>query len=287
MTEVIICSGARHVGKKIAKKMNASWQEIEYRKFPDGESHIRYVKDVRGKNLLLVQSFYGNINDQIIEVLLAFHTAKDLGAKKVELLSLYPPYFRQDTRFKAGEAVSLKVMGKILGVFDKIYFIDPHLHRIDNVKKAFKNGERLSSARIIANYINKLRLKNPIFVGPDIESDQWTSKISIMLGKEHTTMRKKRYGDRKVDIWLTGHVYAKGREIVIIDDIISTGRTVLKAIKLLEKLKPSKIYCIAIHGIFLDDSLKQLEKHATVISTNTIPSKVAKIDISGIVEEMI
>ena len=284
--EVIVCSGAKHIGKNIAKKFGAKFQILTTKKFPDGEICVKFEEDVRGKNLIFVQSFFGEISDKIIEVLFAAYNAKDLGAKRIELLSLYPPYFRQDKRFNSGEAISIQILGKLFEVFDKVYFVDPHLHRIKEVKEVFKKGERLSSVNVLTNYIQKLKLKNPVFVGPDIESDQWAQNVAIILGKKHVILRKKRLGDRKVQVKLDGGIDLKNKELVIIDDIISTGHTMLKTIKLLKKFKPKKIYCIAVHGLFLENSLKKLSKYAEILSTNTIPSKVSKIDISGIAEEI-
>lgn len=288
MKEVVTCSGARHIGESIARKLKARHSELETRKFPDGELYIRFNRDLNKKKILLVQSFYGEINDKIIEVLLAGYTAKELGAKKVELLALYFPYFRQDKRFKKGEAISIEVMSKLFKIFNKIYFLDPHLHRIKKVKDVFSNGKKVSAIPIVSSYLKKLNLKAPVFIGPDIESHQWVKEASRELGKVFV-FEKQRKGDKDVEIKKSSELKkedVEGKEIVIIDDIISTGNTMLETIKNLKRLKPKKIICVGIHGIFINDSLNELKKYAKIISTNTIPSKASKIDISDIAKHV-
>src|SRR3989338_4972094 len=123
---IIGCSHGRHLGNKIAKKLKAAYSGLEAKKFPDGEIKIRFLADVKGKDVALVQSFYcdsdWHINDSIVEAIFAAETAKELGAKRVILVAPYFPYLRQDERFKVGEGVSLKIIsGLVDKYFDKIF----------------------------------------------------------------------------------------------------------------------------------------------------------------------
>lgn len=285
--EVISCTGGEHISQSIARKLKASHSKLSVKKFPDGELNIKFNKVLKNKEVLLVQSFYGNLNEKIIETLFAAHTAKDLGARKIKLLALYFPYFRQDKRFKKGEAVSIEIMSHLFGIFDKVYTIEPHLHRIKKIKDIMKYGQALEISNILADHIKKWNLKDPVFVGPDDESEQWARDVAKILGKDYTILGKTRSGDRDVNVKLKKEVELKGRDIVIIDDIISTGQTILETIKKLNKFKPKKTYCIAIHGIFSDKkTLNELKKHGKIISTNTIPTKQSKIDVSNISKKL-
>lgn len=277
---VISCSGAKHVAKNIAKKAKADFSELFIKKFPDNELDIRFKKDIRNKKVVLVQSFYGNLNEKIVETLLALYTAKDLKAKKVTLLALYFPYIRQDKRFKKGECVSARVMSKLFSVADKILVIEPHLHRIKKIRDLFRKGKKISVISDIDNYLESSEIKKPVFIGPDIESSQWAKSAAKKLNSECYVLRKERLGSRKVRIRPPKNAELKNRNIVIIDDIISTGHTMLETIKELKKFKPKEIYCIAVHGIFAENALEKLRKHSKVISCNTIPSRAAKIDVS-------
>lgn len=278
---VISCSGAKHITKKIAKKLKVSYSELSVNKFPDNEFNINFPKSVKGKNVFLIQSFYGNINEKIVETLFAGYTAKDLGAKKVNLVALYFPYIRQDRRFHPGECVSGKVIFKMFSVFDNISIVEPHLHRIKNIKGFSSKAKRIAVSEDIALYLKNKNIKNAVFIGPDIESKQWIAHVTKFLGKKPLVLRKERFAARKVRVKIHGKYDIKGKDIIIIDDIISTGHTMLETIKLIKKLKAKRIYCIAIHGIFADNALKKLRKYAKVITCNTIPNPVTKINIAN------
>lgn len=288
---IIGCSHGKHIGNNIAKKLKASYSGLEVKKFPDGETKVRFPADVRGKDVVLVQSFYGDVkgdvNDCVIEAIFAASTAKELGAKKVFLAAPYFPYLRQDKRFKPGESVSLKIMaGLVDRYFDKVFVIDPHLHREAKLSHIFKiNSNNLTSNPLIAEYIKK-NIKNPLIVGPDWESYKWAQRVAEKIGCEHVILEKVRYSGRKVKVKLNRKIELDNKSVVFVDDIISTGNTILGAAKNIRKLGAKKFSCVAVHGIFVEDALEKLRKaNINVVTTNTIPNKVAKIDVSVVVAE--
>ncbi|MCH8329209.1 MAG: ribose-phosphate diphosphokinase, partial [Nanoarchaeota archaeon] len=135
---IIGCSKGTHLAGKIARKLKSPYSNLEVKKFPDGELKVRFTSNVHGKDVVLVQSFYGNVNDCIVEVIFAAETAKDLGAKKVFLAAPYFPYFRQDKRFKSGQCISIEVMARLMSkYFNKVFIIDPHLHRETKLSHLF------------------------------------------------------------------------------------------------------------------------------------------------------
>lgn len=284
---IISCSHGGHLGYLIAKKLRKKQSSLIADKFPDNELRIKFDAGLKNKNVVLVQSFYKNISDCIIEVILAAETAKQLGAKKVVLVAPYFPYMRQDKRFHEGESVSQRVIAGLIGkYFDAVYMVDPHLHRKNKLENIFTiKAKKLTANSLIAEYIRK-NISNPIIIGPDEESYKWARNVAEMLGVEYRILEKKRYSSYHVEVRLNKKIDLKGKNAVIVDDIISTGHTILETAKILKKLGASKIYCICVHGIFVNDALKKLKKAGIkVISTNTIPNKAAKIDVSGVVGE--
>jgi ribose-phosphate pyrophosphokinase len=277
--EVVDCSGSNYFGKTISKKLNAEYSELKIKKFPDSEINIRFTKSLKNKEVFLIQSFYGNVNEKIIEILFAAYTAKDLKAKKIKLIAPYMPYFRKDKRFKPGECISIQVLKELFKIFDKIYVAEPHLHRIKNLEKIFPNAKKISVTKSLANYIKNKKIKDPFLIGPDSESMQWARAVANELKCDFEILKKQRNTSRKVKVSKPKKSNLKNRNVVIIDDIISTGHTMLETIKRIKKQKPKKIYCIAIHGIFAEKALDKLKKYSKVISTNTIPSSVSKINI--------
>ena len=280
---IIGCSHGVHVAERIARLARKEYSELLVKKFPDGESDLCFMCDVQGKVVVLVQSFYHDINDALIEVFLAAHTAKDLGAKRVVLMAPYFPYFRQDTRFHPGECVSLPILGKFVDAcLSEIYVMDPHLHREKTLKHVFRvRAHKLTANGLVRDYIKK-HIKKPIIIGPDWESYKWARATAEMIGCESAILKKTRYSSRRVEVALDREVDLGKKNVVIVDDIISTGHTLLETIKLLRRdLGAKKITCIGIHGVFAESALTKLKRaKVDVITTNTIPNAAAKIDVA-------
>src|SRR3989338_5787639 len=288
---IIGCSHGKHLAGKVAKRLKEKYSELQVKKFPDGETKIRFLADVKGKDVILVQSFYGDmnwdVNDCVVEAIFAAETARDLGAKKVFLAAPYFPYLRQDKRFKPGESISLKIMaGLVDGHFDKVFVVDPHLHREAQLSHIFKiHSHKITSNPWIADYIRK-NIKNPLIVGPDWESYKWAQRVAEQIGCKHVILEKVRYSGRKVKVKLNKKIDIKGKSLILVDDMVSTGNTLIEAAKDIKRLGAKRFACIAVHGIFVEDALSRLKKaNIRVITTNTIPNKTAKIDVSWLIAE--
>ena len=284
---IIGCSHGTHLAGNAAGKLKSAYSELEVKKFPDGETKVRFPVNVKGKEIVLVQSFYGAVNDCVIEVLFAAQAARDLGAKKVFLTAPYFPYLRQDKRFSSGECVSMRaIAGLIDKYFDKVFIIDPHLHREAQLSHIFSiKSEKLTSNPLIADYIQK-NIKNPLIVGPDWESYKWAQKVAEHIGCDYVILQKVRYSGRKVKVILNKKIDISNKSVVFVDDMISTGNTILEAAKNIRKLGAKKFICVAVHGIFVENALEKLRKaNINVVTTNTIPNKVSKIDVSGLIGE--
>jgi len=284
---IVGCSHGKHISHKIAKKLKQKHSYMITGRFPDGELYIKFNASVKNKIVVLVQSFYGDVSDCIVEAILAAETASGLGAKKIALAAPYFPYLRQDRRFHSGEAISQSIVaGLIDKYFDAVCIMDPHLHRKNKLENIFKiRAKKLTANSLIADYIKK-HIKNPVIIGPDGESHKWARDVAEMLGVESRILRKKRYSSYHVEIKLNKKIDLKGKNVVIVDDIVSTGHTILETAKILKRLGAKKIYCICVHGIFANNALEKLRKVGIkVVSTNTIPNKVDKIDVSGVLSK--
>ncbi len=276
-----------HLGKPIAKNLKASHSALIVGKFPDDEMSVRFNCPLEGRIIALVQSFYGSISDCILEVILAAKTARELGAKKIVLVALYFPYMRQDKRFHSGESISQNIIaGLIDRYFDAVLVLDPHLHRKGKLSDLFRiNAQKLTANSLMADYIEE-HIKNPVIIGPDEESFKWARAVAEMIGAESRILKKKRHSSYHVEVRLNKKIDLSNKNAVIVDDIVSTGHTILETAKILRKLGAKKICCICVHGIFVNGALKKLKKaNIEVVSTNSIPNKMSKIDVSGVVSE--
>ncbi len=278
---VVGCSNGVALGKSIARKLRVPFEELLVQKFPDGELKIKFHSPVKGRHIMLVQTLHPP-NEELVELVFALHTAKTLGAR-VTLVVPYMAYLRQDMRFHPGECVSNSIAAGLLSEADHIITIDPHLHRVKDLRQIFRCPVKtLSANSLLADFIRK-RYKKELILGPDEESYQWAAKIAEAVKAHAVVLRKKRYGSRKVSIKIRG-VDIKGKTVVIVDDIVSSGHTMLETIKEAKRLGARKIVCLTVHGIFAENALAKIRKlGATVHATNTVPNKVADIDVSGII----
>lgn len=283
---IVGLSNSKNLAKKVARKLKVKYSDIDFDFFPDGEIHLRFKIKLKG-TVVLVQSMQPKTNDALIEALFASATAKEIGAKKVILVTPYLNYMRQDKRFRPGDCVSNEIVAKFIDDYvDHIFVVDPHLHREKTLSHFFKiKATKLTANPLIAQYIKK-HIKSPLLIGPDWESYKWARATAEMIGAESVILKKKRYSGRRVKVYFGQKIEVKGKNAVLVDDMISTGNTLLRTIEHLKKLGIKKFTAIAVHGVFSEGALQKLKKSgATVITANTIENPTAKLDISGIIAD--
>ena len=239
--------------ERLAAKLGIPFSTIELHRFPDGESLVR-LPQALPEHVIVCRSL-NQPNDKLIELLLLARTAKALGAKRITLVAPYLCYMRQDIANRPGEAVSQRIIGRMLAdLFDDVITVDPHLHRICNLHQAIPiaNALSLSAGEAIAEFLRS-RLEEAILLGPDSESKQWVSQIAHSIGFDYAVAKKTRQGDLEVNITLPDVTFKK-RTVVVIDDMASTGRTMARTIALLQKAGASSVYAAVTHPLFCGDA---------------------------------
>jgi ribose-phosphate pyrophosphokinase len=180
---------------------------------------------------------------------------------------------RQDTRFHAGEAVSCTHYAAFLSwTFDWLVTVDPHLHRHASLDEVYTIPARCVSAMpAIADWIGE-HVSNPVLIGPDAESVQWIQAAAARLGAPCIALQKQRRGDRDVSVSPPDRAALQGRTPVVLDDIASSGRTLIEAVAQLRRLGSTAPVCIVVHGLFADAAERALMEAgaARVVSTDTI-----------------
>ncbi len=257
---------------------------IIVRQFPDGESYIKYEETLAGEDLIFIDSL-DKPNDKIMPLLFAAQTAKELGAKSVKLIAPYLAYMRQDTRFYPGEALTSNCFAGLLShYFDALITIDPHLHRHHDLNEIYRIPTKtISAAPAIAKWLAE-HLEKPLLIGPDSESEQWVAQIAQQINAPYIILEKQRQGDRQVSVSVPEVANYLDYTPVLVDDIISTGRTFIAAIAQLSKANMKNPICIGVHAIFADNAYQELLKvSAQVITCNTIFHPSNAIDLSTII----
>jgi ribose-phosphate pyrophosphokinase len=255
--------------------------EIEERRFPDGESYVR-IRTGLDNGLVVLVCTLARPDEKFLPLIFAAATARELGASRVGLVAPYLAYMRQDRRFNPGEAVTSRHVAKLLSEsFDWMVTVDPHLHRYRGLSEIYTIPARvIHAAPLISDWI-KRNVVQPLIIGPDSESEQWVAAVAKEVGAPYSLLEKVRRGDRDVQVTFTDMHSSKGRTPVLVDDIISSGHTMIEAVRLLRADGWSSPVCLAVHGIFADRSDKLLADFgAQVVTANTVPHSTNQLDIS-------
>ncbi|MDO8249181.1 MAG: ribose-phosphate diphosphokinase [Rhodoferax sp.] len=243
---------------RIAHAGKLALAKIERHCFPDGEIKLRLPDTLPGHVVIL--RTLSDPNEKLIELLLVAQTARDLGAMHLTLVAPYLAYMRQDIAFHPGEAISQRIVGRFLaGLFNAVITVDPHLHRVATLQEAVPvaNAVVLSGAPLLSDLI-AARRQQPLLVGPDEESAQWVAVAASRHGFDHAVCRKVRHGDRTVDVALPDFP-VHGRQVVLLDDVASTGHTVAQAARLLLAAGAASVDVAVTHALFAGDALQILQ----------------------------
>jgi len=246
--------------------------EITLHRFPDGEHRLQ-VPAPLPEHVVVFLSL-DHPNEKLIELLLAAGAARDNGTARLVLVAPYLCYMRQDVAFHAGEAVSQQIIGKLLADnFDAVITVDPHLHRIECLQQAIplQHAMSLTAATPMAEFLSQ-RFERPLLIGPDDESRQWVETIASNHGLDFTVGTKERFGDRNVRIHLTQDMPVAGRDVVIVDDIASTGRTIIAVAESVLAGNPSSVSVLVTHALFAGDAEARIRQLAidNIWSTDSI-----------------
>lgn len=256
---------------------------LELRAFPDGESYVRLLDDPRGRDVVVLCDL-SHPDPKLLPLLLLCDAARELGAARVGLVAPYLPYMRQDTRFHPGEAVSSRSLGRLLSrAVDWVVTVDPHLHRHASLDEVLSVPSRVvPAAPAIAAWIRR-EVPRPLVVGPDEESGQWVAAVAAQAGAPHAVLAKVRSGDREVRLSLPDLSAWRERTPVIVDDIVSTARTMAGAVARLREAGLAAPVCVGVHALFCGDALTALQAAgpARVVTCDTVPHPTNAIDLAA------
>lgn len=277
--------GNELLAETISIGINAEKGNFLLREFPDGESYVRILSEVEEKDVIVICTLQ-HPDTKILPLLFLCSLLKDLKAKSISLAAPYLSYMRQDKQFCPGEAVTSTYFAKLLSSFiDRLITIDPHLHRRTSMKEIYSVPcEVIHAAELISGWI-KNNIENPLLIGPDKESEQWVSEVAHNANAPFIILEKNRKGDRDVVISVPYVEKFKDHTPVLVDDIISTAKTMIETVKHLNTAQMKPPVCIGVHAIFAGKAYTDLLTSGVkeIITCNTIPHESNKIDISEMI----
>lgn len=289
LISVIAGNSSEEIAKKLSKKLKGNLIKTEIRIFPDGESKITLKGKISKGKIIVVQSIFPPVDSNLFQALSLISKAREYSSEVVIVVP-YLGYARQDREFLPGEIVSMKVLGQLFkGVgASKIIVVD--IHSKIGLKLFRIKSENVTAIPDLVGYFKKLNLKNPLVISPDQGGKQRAKEFADEYKSEFLALKKQR--DRK-----TGKVQIKtenldevqDRDLVIVDDMISTGGSIIKATEFLKKQKCKRVFVACTHALLIDNAEKKIRKAgvAKIISTNTIPGKTSIVDVSNTIAKAI
>ncbi len=263
------------LAERLAAELACELAIVAEHRFPDGE--IKLTLPSRLPEHVAVLRGLHQPNERLVQLLLTAKTARRLGAKRLVLAAPYLAYMRQDIEFQPGEAISQRIVAGFLGeLFERVVTIDPHLHRIASLDEVMpgSRGIALTAAPLLGDWIASqwAGAPPPLLVGPDEEALQWVRAAGAGTGLDGWVCRKTRRGDRDVDVELPD-VDITDRAVVLIDDVASTGHTLVKAAQALRSRGVASIDVAVVHALFGRDAIAQLAAAGIgrVWSTDAVP----------------
>ena len=271
---------------RVAKGLGAHLVATELRVFSDGESKIKI--DKMGKNCVIVQSTYPPADTHLMQALMMAIRCAD-GAHDVCAVIPYLAYARQDRAFLAGEVVSIALVAKLLQSAGVRHVITVDIHS-KLAMSHFASVENVSSIPLLAEYASRMMLCRPIAVSPDAGGADRAkefakhSKIDALVLKKS---RDRTTGEVKVEEKLD--IDVSGRDALLVDDMISSGGSIVKAAEVLHNKGAGKVYAMCAHALLIGDAAQKIKAAGVqdIIATNSVPGEYAKVDLSPAIVEVV
>jgi ribose-phosphate pyrophosphokinase len=251
--------------------------------FPDGECKIR-MPNVKGKYCVVIQSLYPPTDRNLMQALMIIKKCKDDDADYICSVAPYMAYARQDRAFLEDEFPTISLVAKLFESVGTNRIITLDIHSLKALSYFGIEAKNMTSIPLFADYVkSSMHLHRPLAVSPDAGGKERTAEFSKILGIEYLILEKfrnKYSGEVLIDDKSIPDI-ADGRDIIILDDIISTGSSIAKATELLRK-KSGKIYVMCSHSLINENNIQKILDAGVenIITTNSIPNRFAKIDIS-------
>ncbi len=274
---------------KISKITGYPLGYAQLERLPDGEKYVRVPVDVEGEDVIVVNSFAHRPDEMLLETIFLIETLKEYGVRSVTGVFPYFPYSRFE-RVIRGEAYPLRIVADLLrgtGI-DRMIVVDFHVQGDLSSIFGFE-VLNVTAMRKIARFVEKnFDMKDPLVVAPDERAVRWAKTVAEEIGSDYVYLRKMRIDAENV-IVDSAPKAASGRDVLIVDDIISTGGTVVQAVKALKKVGCGRVYVACTHAILAGNALRKLLECGVedMVATDTVLSPISHVSVADILSECI
>jgi ribose-phosphate pyrophosphokinase len=275
------------LARKVARLADCGFVEVETKRFPDGESYIRLAREVRNEKTVIVQSTYPPQDTHLVQLLLLVDAAVRSEASEVTVVIPYMAYARQDKVFRPNEPVSAEVVLKILKALEVRRIVTVDVHSPEVFSRVPMEYVNLSAIGILARHFLGLGFKGASSFAPDRKAARMAEEASKILGGSYGWFSKQRDRVTGEVSMVLEHGEAENREIVIFDDIISSGGTVMMAARTLKKAGARRVYAACTHALMSREAYGKILSSGVeeVVSTDTIPTFTSKVSVAELLAE--
>jgi ribose-phosphate pyrophosphokinase len=273
------------LGRELADEAGAELGEVKIRRFPDGERYLRVQSEVKGKDCAVVQSTPRPQDANILELITLTETLKDLGAGKVVAVVPYLAYGRQDKQFLPGEALSSRVVAKHISMgCDEVITVNIHEEHI--LKFFGVDAKNLDASPMLGEYFEGHQLESPLVIAPDEGALYIAEGVAAQVKGSSDYLVKHRIAPGKVEM-TPKNLKVRDKNVILIDDMIDSGSTMLEAIKILSAQGAANLLVGCIHPVLTGNIVTRLFSAGAldVVATNTIPSEISFITVSSLLAE--
>ena len=283
--KVVLGPASQDIGRKIAYVLKSRIVSVVFKTFPDGESYLRLDGDVRGEEVVIVQTTGPPQDARIMQLFLMVDVAKDLGAERVTAVVPYLAYARQDKRFLPGEANSIETFIKLVEASGTDRFLTVNIHKEDVLRRFSIPSENLSAITLLAEHFKNKGLVGAFSLAPDKGALELAKEADSVLNGGCGWLRKER--DR-----LTGEIRVEekkfnieGRDVIVFDDIISTGGTIAAAVEKLKMHGAMRVYAACAHPLLVGEAQRKIMQSGAeeIVGTDCVPSPVSVVSVAPLI----
>ncbi len=291
MTKFTVIGGnaSQDLAKKLAKRLKATYIRTELRTFPDGENKITFSSKPKKSKIVVVQSVYPPVDSNLIQCLSIISKAKQFSSNVIAVIP-YMGYARQDKEFLPGEVITMQVIAKLFKAIGATKIVVVDIHSQTGLQYFKISAKNVSAVSELVKYFKKLKLRKPLVVSPDSGGKNRAKEFAKLLKSDYIALKKQR--DRKtgkVKIVSLNHRNVIKKDLILVDDMISTGDSIIKATEFLKKQKCGKVFVTCTHALLVNGAEKKMKKAGVskIVSTNSVPGSTSVVDISNIVANAI
>ncbi len=269
---IFIGNAHRELGRAVCKHLKVEPGRIDVTRFPDTETKVRIIDDVRGIDAYILQPTCPPVNENLIELMVMVDALRRASAKSITAVIPYFGYARQDRKHEGRVPITAKLVANLIAAsgVNRVLCIDLHAAQIQGFFDI--TMDHLFASPALIGYLKDLKLEKPVVVSPDVGSMKMADRYARQLGCGIAVIEKRRLSDENVE---TGYVIGEiaDRDVIVVDDMITSAGSMAAAIKAAREYGARTVRAVATHGLFVSNAFERLVEAAPteVIVTDTVP----------------